>query len=90
MCCNLVELLACGHDGKNLGWEICTFQNLMQIERRKGTPETAHIMIEYEIICNKSPAERRVVTDEICNYCRLYESGERGANEDRRLRTPAI
>lgn len=90
MCCDLIELLACGHDGKTLGWEICTFQNLMQAERRKGTPENAQIMIEYESICGKCPEERRIATEEICNYCRLYESSERGTDEDGRLRTPEM
>jgi hypothetical protein len=86
MCCDLFELLTCGHDGKPFGWEVCNIQNLMQGERRKGTLEDTQIMKEYEYICSRSPLERRAVTTtgEICYYCRLYAAGERATNEERR------
>lgn len=86
MCCDLIELLECGHDGEQLGWEACNIQNLMQAERGKGTPDDTQLMKEYEYICRKSPPERRVVTTtgEICNYCRLYVTSEHATNEERR------
>jgi hypothetical protein len=87
MCCDLIELLFCGHDGKQLGWEICPIQNLMQAERIKGTPEDTQLMKEYDYICRKSPPVRRVVTitdDRICEYCRLYVAGKHASEGERR------
>jgi hypothetical protein len=86
MCFDVIELLACGHDGTSY-WESCKFQMLIQAERRNGTADNAHIMVEYEMICGKCPQEKRIVTgtEEICAYCRLYESGERATNEQRLL-----
>jgi hypothetical protein len=58
----------------------------MGTERMNGTAENAPIMIEYEIVCGKSPPETRIVrvAEEVCNYCRLYRPGERFTNEERK------
>jgi hypothetical protein len=58
MRCDLLELLACGHDGKIFGWEVCNIQNLMQEERKKGTPEDAQIMKEYVYICPQKSSRK--------------------------------
>jgi hypothetical protein len=79
MCCDLVELLACGHPGLTIGQEICCFRGHMEKTLGSGAPVNYPTVLYAVSQCEAFPSAKYLFTgtEEICDFCRQYGAGAR-------------